>query len=187
MSYVSLWMSAKEALEYVGKISACDQAMAFDQIRRAARDEVLRFLTPQETALRNAGCSPESLTAQEERKIEAAIESQCATFLLADESKFEINSWFSEGFEFCREDVLRIWPDANVIVRTGAAGRPTSWHLVEVEAERLIGQTDCPKTLAEFSVQLAQWLKRKYPQAPGMTPKTIENKAREIWHKRPQN
>ena len=184
MSYVSLCMSAKEALEYVGKISACNQAMAFDQIRRAARDEVLRFLTPQETALRNVGCSLESLTAQEERKIEAAIEGQRATFLLAEESKFETNSWFSEGFEFCREDVLRIWP---VIVSTGAAGRPTSWHLVKAEAERLIGQTDYPKTLRAFSDQLAEWLKRNYPKAPSMTPKAIENKVRQIWLKRPQN
>jgi hypothetical protein len=179
-------MSAKEALEYVGKISACDQAMAFDQIRRAARDGVLQFLTPQETVMRNVGGSP-SLTERDECKMEAAIEGQRAAFLLADESKFEINYWGSEGFEFCREDVLRIWPDTNVIVGTGAAGRPTSWHLVEPEAERLIGQTDCPKTLKNFSVQLAQWLKRNYPQAPRMTPKAIENKARPIWHKRPQN
>jgi hypothetical protein len=161
-------MSAKEALEYVGKISACDQAMAFDEIRRAARDEVLRFLTPQETALRNAGYSPESLTAQEERKIEAAIEGQRATFLLADTSQFEqINSWFSEGFEFCREDVLRIWPATqSVPIQPNSKKRPVT-HAIH-EAIKHLWPDGIPQGLKakERNNQIAKWAEENGRSCP---------------------
>jgi hypothetical protein len=81
-------------------------------------------------------------------------------------------------------------PDAGVsgkrkTYQTGAQGRPTSRHIVLPEARRRLDAGDCPKTLAEFSRQLADWLEKTEPAAASMTPKAIENNIREIWRTRP--
>jgi len=92
--------------------------------------------------------------------------------------------------EVLRKDVLQLRPEHatdNAIYRTGAPGRPTSWHLVKVEATRRTKERQVPKTLGEFSRSLADWLQNAHPQAAPMTAKTIENKLREAWRKRPQN
>jgi hypothetical protein len=64
----------------------------------------------------------------------------------------------------------------------GAQGRPTSKHLVLLEAQRRLNAGDYPETLVKFSGQLADWLKKTEPAAVPMTPKSIENNIRKIWH-----
>jgi hypothetical protein len=65
---------------------------------------------------------------------------------------------------------------------TGMPGRPTSRHLVMELARRRLDAGDYPATLVEFSKQLADELKRAEPKATPMTPKTVGNAIRELWH-----
>jgi hypothetical protein len=95
----------------------------------------------------------------------------------------------SEHFEVLLGDMgisIQQRPDADVqwerkTLRTGAAGRPTSKHLVTVEAQRRLDRADYPESLAVFSKQLAAWLKDSEPGAAPMTSKTIQNNLRELW------
>jgi hypothetical protein len=69
--------------------------------------------------------------------------------------------------------------------RTGAPGQPTSKHLVLAEAKRRIAAREYPKTLAEFSRELADWLETTEPLAASMTAGTIENAVRKLWNNKP--
>ena len=68
--------------------------------------------------------------------------------------------------------------------RTGAAGRPTSKHLILKEAQRWLDAGEYPKTLAAFSEELAIWLKGAEPEAAPMTAKTIKNAIGPLWRAR---
>jgi hypothetical protein len=70
------------------------------------------------------------------------------------------------------------------IYKTGVAGKPTSLHIVEPEAERRLAAGEYPETLAAFSRDLAAWLKDTHPEAPSMTEKTICNVFRDMWNAR---
>jgi hypothetical protein len=76
-------------------------------------------------------------------------------------------------------------PGKHKTFETGAPGRPTSKHLVVAEAARRIAAGGYPKTLAEFSRQLAEWLQTTEELAAPMTPRTIENAVRDLWNERP--
>jgi len=102
------------------------------------------------------------------------------------------------SIEVKREDVTRIWPNqsshdndalssivSETTYTTGGQGRPTSRHLVEVEAKLRIAAGELPKSLAEFAKSLSGWLSETHPAAAPMTPKTIENRIRQLWHDRP--
>jgi hypothetical protein len=102
-----------------------------------------------------------------------------------------------------RDDVLALWPlntnsPADQAVepptvdpfRTGAPGRPTAENLIYAEAERRISSGEVvpkPRGLARFARDLSDWWeaeRRKFtPPGPAMKPGTIENKARDLWHK----
>jgi hypothetical protein len=69
--------------------------------------------------------------------------------------------------------------------RTGAAGRPSSKHLVERMARRRLDAGDFPETHREFSEQLAEQLKVEEPEAHPMTPKAIRNSLGHLWRQRP--
>ncbi len=71
--------------------------------------------------------------------------------------------------------------------RTGAAGHPTSIHLVMKEARRRLDAGDYPEFLTTFSEELANWLKVTEPEAAPMTAKTIRNNSelRSLWRRRP--
>jgi hypothetical protein len=83
-------------------------------------------------------------------------------------------------------------PAQTVPYRTGAEGRPSSWHLVEPEVMRRFVGGKCPNTpeeFDEFCCELEAWLRKTYPGAPSMTKKTIKNKTRGLWRafeKRPK-
>jgi hypothetical protein len=81
-------------------------------------------------------------------------------------------------------------PDADVqeerkTFRTGAAGRPTSKHLVMKEARRRLDAGNYPEFLKTFSEELENWLKVAEPEAAPMTAKTIQNNLRELWRRKP--
>jgi hypothetical protein len=67
------------------------------------------------------------------------------------------------------------------IYRTGVAGRPTSWSLVEAEVRRhwdkLPRNEMTPKLeTAEWARIILRWLRRKHPKAPRLMEKTLKNK-----------
>jgi hypothetical protein len=62
--------------------------------------------------------------------------------------------------------------------RSGAPGRPSSMHLVRVEAERRKDDIPAYSSLASFADDLLIWLKRTHPTAPNLTRKTVENNVR---------
>jgi hypothetical protein len=70
------------------------------------------------------------------------------------------------------------------IYSTGAAGRPTSKHLVIPEAQRRLDAGKYPETLTAFSGELAAWLKKAHPEAASMTAKTIGNTITRQWEAR---
>jgi hypothetical protein len=81
-------------------------------------------------------------------------------------------------------------PDADVqgerkTFRTGAAGRPTSKHLVLKIAQRQLDAWDYPEKLTTFSEQLAAELKATEPEAAPMTAKTVRNVISELWRTHP--
>jgi hypothetical protein len=67
------------------------------------------------------------------------------------------------------------------VYRTGLAGKPTSWHLIEAECrrrwqagERYPGKIG--ETRSDWARILIEWLKRKHPSAPRPTEKTLKSK-----------
>jgi hypothetical protein len=76
----------------------------------------------------------------------------------------------------------RAFPGAETYA-TGAAGRPTSMHLILLEAERRL---DCEKQVTSkkaFAAALSEWLAKDHPTAAPTTPKTITNNPRfsQMW------
>ena len=65
--------------------------------------------------------------------------------------------------------------------RTGAAGRPSSRHLVFNEYERLDKAGKRSESLAAQAKALSSWLKITHPNLSQMTPKTVENVIRAIY------
>lgn len=70
--------------------------------------------------------------------------------------------------------------------RTGAAGRPTSMHLVLKIAKRRLDAGDYPETKTAFSEQLAAELKTTHPEAAPVKPKTMRSNLAlsELWRRR---
>ena len=65
---------------------------------------------------------------------------------------------------------------------TGSPGRPTSRHLVLPMAQRKLDGGYRPKDLTVFSEELAKELETTEPEAAPMTPNTIRNAIRKLWH-----
>jgi hypothetical protein len=63
--------------------------------------------------------------------------------------------------------------------RTGAPGRPSSMHLVELEAARRRSAGETKQSVKDEAKFLEQWLKDNHPGAPPTTAKTIENRIRD--------
>ena len=70
--------------------------------------------------------------------------------------------------------------------RTGLAGRPTAWHLVEREFERRSASGNTEATLAAESIALSCWLQTTHPEAARMKANTLENRLRPIYRCRAQ-
>jgi hypothetical protein len=82
--------------------------------------------------------------------------------------------------------MLNLWP-ANesraAPYRTGAAGRPTSAHLVKAEFERRAAAGEVCERCRDEAIVLIEWLKKEHPDAAPMTPKTVENRIRAEFRK----
>jgi hypothetical protein len=76
-----------------------------------------------------------------------------------------------------KSDVAKCWPFADVF-RTGAPGRPTPIHLIVAEHRRRLDSGEAEITTTAEAKHLADWLKLAHPNAPPLTPKTIQNRIR---------
>ena len=83
-----------------------------------------------------------------------------------------------------KSDVALLWPftlseqpkQADLaITHSGAPGRPTSMHLVEIEHSARWDRGEALDSMAAEAEALAQWLRDKHPSAPRLKPKTICN------------
>jgi hypothetical protein len=78
-----------------------------------------------------------------------------------------------------KADVARSWPFADVTpLVTGAPGRPTSMHLVELEYRDRWQRGEAETGIDAEAEALAEWLRTEHPDAPQLTPKTIANRLR---------
>jgi hypothetical protein len=98
-------MTGREALDHVCDVLGCDRAKAFEQLRLAARDEVVRFRSPQEKLWRDSGC-PE-LSGMDALRQETHDDHFRAQFLGAPFTPEMLTRL--EDYEFCRADVLKTW------------------------------------------------------------------------------
>jgi hypothetical protein len=78
-------------------------------------------------------------------------------------------------------------PGKRKTLTTGMPGRPTSKHLVLEIARRRFDAGSLPSSLAAFSRELAEALRKEEPQAAPMEAKTVCNAIRELWrsHQKP--
>jgi hypothetical protein len=67
---------------------------------------------------------------------------------------------------------------------TGAPGRPTSMHLVEVEYRVRCERGEAKTSIGAVAKELAEWLHDKHPNVPQLKPKTIANNLRGEHRKR---
>jgi hypothetical protein len=85
-----------------------------------------------------------------------------------------------------KSDIARWWPFdiasptevATLVGRTGAPGRPTSMHLVEVEHRARWQRGEAETSIGAEAAALSDWLQRAHPHAPRLKPKTIANRLR---------
>jgi hypothetical protein len=85
-----------------------------------------------------------------------------------------------------KSDIARWWPFdiasptevATLVGRTGAPGRPTSMHLVEVEHRARWQRGEAETGIGAEAAALSDWLQRAHPHAPRLKPKTIANRLR---------
>jgi len=75
-------------------------------------------------------------------------------------------------------------PEPALIVSSGAAGRPSSMHLIRREHRRRLDAGEAHESLADEARYLAIWLAQQHPMAPQPTAKTVENAIREAHRRR---
>ncbi len=83
-----------------------------------------------------------------------------------------------------RSDVHSLWsrPDtepavaSETIYKTGVAGKPTSWHLVEAEVRRRWNSGEGhERSTIEWAREMDQWLTQSHPSAPPLKEKSLKN------------
>jgi hypothetical protein len=65
--------------------------------------------------------------------------------------------------------------EAKIETRSGMAGRPTSKHLIMLEAQRRCEEGSVPGSQAAFAESLSSWLRTEHPGEPQASPKAIRN------------
>jgi hypothetical protein len=76
-----------------------------------------------------------------------------------------------------KADVARCWPFAAVLDhRTGAPGRPSAMHLVELEYRARWARGEALSGIGAEAEYLSQWLANTHPTLPKVTAKTIRNR-----------
>ena len=191
MGYRSDWMSLTEMIAHIQAIQHCNQREATEDAQKALYDGKVES--------RFRGSDP--LDPIESNSWAHAIffRDRLVSFS-GSLAGVPAPGWEPPRFsiEVKREDVTRIWPNqsshdndalssivSETTYTTGGQGRPTSRHLVEPEAKRRIAAGELPESLAGFANSLSRWLSETHPTAAPMTPKTIENRIRQLWHDRP--
>ena len=95
-----------------------------------------------------------------------------------------------------KDDVARLWPFStspriglDEVMRTGAAGRPSSMHLLRGRFARRVDEGQIAKSLAGEVRVLREWFQREYPNEPTPAKKTAENGLRQVYNaaKAPRN
>jgi hypothetical protein len=91
-----------------------------------------------------------------------------------------------------REVVVALWPDSGPTTnyRTGAPGRPSAIHFVEVEWRKRRDAGEALKTLSDEAKALHRWCAENHPAIVAPKPKSIENKIRsefQAFKKSPHN
>src|SRR5271166_5647622 len=86
--------------------------------------------------------------------------------------------------ELLREMSISVQQMAQRTFKTGLPGRTSAKDAILELARQRFERGDVPSSLADFSRQLADELKREYPQAPSATPKTIGNHIRSLFRAR---
>jgi hypothetical protein len=86
-----------------------------------------------------------------------------------------------------RSDVIKFWPFEQS--RSGAPGRPSSMHLVEIEFRARCERNEVSASVTKEAELLADWLQGKHPSEPRLKAKTIKNKLSSAYrqHKDAQN
>jgi hypothetical protein len=125
LEYIPQGMSVTDALDHVCAVSRCDRTKAFQQLRLAVQDQVLRFRSPQELLLKESGY-PE-LSHRDALKVQAADDWFRAQFLMAPVTPERLTQF--EAYDVCREDVLRTWP---INVKNAAGRTPDKLDHVKV-------------------------------------------------------
>jgi hypothetical protein len=76
-----------------------------------------------------------------------------------------------------KADVARCWPFAAALDhRTGAPGRPSAMHLVELEYRARWARGEAQSSIGAEADYLSQWLANTYPTMPRVKAKTIRNR-----------
>jgi hypothetical protein len=76
-----------------------------------------------------------------------------------------------------KADVARYWPFAAALDhRTGAPGRPSAMHLVELEHRARWARGEALSSIGAEAEYLSQWLANTHPTLPTVRAKTIRNR-----------
>lgn len=73
----------------------------------------------------------------------------------------------------------------HLVYSSDLPGRPTSRALIEQEYRRRREQGEAESSLAAEARHLSLWLSRDHPDAPPATPRTVENRLRELRRDKP--
>jgi hypothetical protein len=100
------------------------------------------------------------------------------------------NRW--ERLMVLKSDVAHHWPFSlaqasgktpMTTYQSGAPGRPTSMHLVEVEFRARLDRGEAETSIGAEARTLSEWLQKEHPDAPQLTAKAIANRLR-LEHRR---
>ncbi|MER9142038.1 hypothetical protein NKH92_05020 [Mesorhizobium sp. M0871] len=83
-----------------------------------------------------------------------------------------------------KEDIARFWPfELTSPPKSGAAGRPSSMHLIQAEFGERAARGEVESTLKVQAQLLAEWLVKNYRENPPAGRKAIENRIRAAYNK----
>jgi hypothetical protein len=90
------------------------------------------------------------------------------------------DGWYDLAIE--ESEIEKLKPasinSAVLTYHSGAAGKPSSMHIVEAERDRRIAEGQVWKSKVACAEEMARWLKSAHPQAARATAKAIENSLR---------
>jgi hypothetical protein len=200
--YVRVWLSTEEAIAHVIRAAKCSQEEAREALAQAIHDEELRsrFAENRVTELFH-GARIDLKTLLEASVRDPIPSGELAARMLLPKRR--------PAVEINRKNLERLWPSpraseltqaaaaardggqhgssttsqeaGNVISsRTGLPGRPSSWHLIEVECRRRYQAGERHDKKAEWARQLRAWIVSQHPGMLPPTGKTIANRLTEL-------